>query len=152
MNDITPKEAIANLNHLYGMVSPDIQRSLDVAIKALERPTGDAISREALKEALTNTQTTLKYMGVFSVDDIKEFIDNAPTVPQVTVFAENADEQAVADMKAELQNVIEASECETCGYRLFADKLIDNLVDVMVKHGITSVEELVQKLKGGNKE
>ena len=36
MNDITPKEAIANLNHIYGMVAPDIQRSLDVAIKALE--------------------------------------------------------------------------------------------------------------------
>lgn len=36
MNDITPKEAIANLNRLYGMVAPDIQRSLDVAIKALE--------------------------------------------------------------------------------------------------------------------
>ena len=36
MNDITPKESIANLNHLYGMVSPDIQRSLDVAIKALD--------------------------------------------------------------------------------------------------------------------
>lgn len=38
MNDITPKEAIENLNHIYGMVAPDIQRSLDVAIKALERP------------------------------------------------------------------------------------------------------------------
>lgn len=50
MNDITPKEAIANLNHIYGMVAPDIQRSIDVAIKALERPTGDAISRSALKE------------------------------------------------------------------------------------------------------
>jgi DNA-directed RNA polymerase subunit RPC12/RpoP len=33
-----------------------------------------------LKEALTNTQTSLKYMGVFTVDDIKEFIENAPTV------------------------------------------------------------------------
>lgn len=41
MNDITPEEAIANLNHIYGMVAPDIQRSLDVAIKALEeRPKG----------------------------------------------------------------------------------------------------------------
>lgn len=29
-------EAIANLNHIYGMVAPDIQRSLDLAIKALE--------------------------------------------------------------------------------------------------------------------
>ena len=33
---LTNKEAIANLNHIYGIVSPDIQRSLDVAIKALE--------------------------------------------------------------------------------------------------------------------
>lgn len=44
MNDITPKEAIANLNHLYGMVSPDIQRSLDVAIKALERQQDNQIA------------------------------------------------------------------------------------------------------------
>lgn len=36
MSEITPKEAIANLNHIYGMVAPDIQKSLDVAIKALE--------------------------------------------------------------------------------------------------------------------
>ena len=35
------KEAIANLNHIYGMVAPDIQRSIDVAIKALERPQGE---------------------------------------------------------------------------------------------------------------
>ena len=41
------------------------------------------------------------------------------------------------------------SECETCGCRIFTYKLTDNLVDVMVKHGITSVEEFMQKLKGG---
>lgn len=53
MSDITPKEAIANLNHLYGMVAPDIQRSFDLAIKALEeRPKGDLISRKALIEEL----------------------------------------------------------------------------------------------------
>ena len=41
--EMTNKEAIANLNHLiYGIVSPDIQRSLDLAIKALEeRPQGE---------------------------------------------------------------------------------------------------------------
>ena len=39
---LTNKEAIANLNHIYGIVSPDIQRSLDLAIKALEeRPQGE---------------------------------------------------------------------------------------------------------------
>lgn len=41
---LTNKEAIANLNHIYGIVSPDIQRSLDLAIKALEeRPQGEWI-------------------------------------------------------------------------------------------------------------
>lgn len=40
------------------------------------------IDANALKEALMNTQTSLKYMGVFTVNDIKEFIDNAPTIPQ----------------------------------------------------------------------
>ena len=39
---LTNKEAIANLNHIYGIVSPDIQRSLDLAIKALEeKPQGE---------------------------------------------------------------------------------------------------------------
>lgn len=43
--EMTNSEAIANLNHLiYGIVSPDIQRSLDLAIKALEeRPQGEWI-------------------------------------------------------------------------------------------------------------
>ena len=42
--EMTNSEAISNLNHIYGIVSPDIQRSLDVAIKALEeRPKGEWI-------------------------------------------------------------------------------------------------------------
>lgn len=36
MSKMTIKEAIANLNHIYGMCAPDIQRSLDEAIKVLE--------------------------------------------------------------------------------------------------------------------
>ena len=41
---MTKSEAIANLNHIYGIVSPDIQRSIDLAIKALEeRPQGEWI-------------------------------------------------------------------------------------------------------------
>ena len=58
---MTNKEAIANLNHIYGIVSSDIQRSLDLAIKALEeRPKGEwkFISRNCWKcpycQELTN--------------------------------------------------------------------------------------------------
>ena len=43
---MTNKEAISNLNRIYGMVAPDIQRSLDVAIKTLERPQGEWIGKE----------------------------------------------------------------------------------------------------------
>ena len=81
MNDITPKEAIANLNHLYGMVAPDIQRSLDVAIKALERPQGDCISREALKEAITlYNKNVAEETWEQLYDSVLETIDNAQAV------------------------------------------------------------------------
>lgn len=35
--DMTDSEAISNLNHIYGIVSSDIQRSLDVAFKAITK-------------------------------------------------------------------------------------------------------------------
>lgn len=35
--EMSKSEAIANLNHIYGMVSPDIQRSLDLVFKAMEQ-------------------------------------------------------------------------------------------------------------------
>lgn len=44
MRKLTNEEAIANLNHLYGFLSPIMKRSLDVAFKALEeRPQGEWI-------------------------------------------------------------------------------------------------------------
>ena len=39
---MTNKEAISNLNQIYGFVSSEIQQSLDLAIKALEeKPQGE---------------------------------------------------------------------------------------------------------------
>lgn len=35
-----------------------------------------------------------------------DIIDNAPTVPQVTVFAENASKEEIEDFKQELENVL----------------------------------------------
>lgn len=52
---MTNKEAISNLNHIYGIVSPDIQRSLDVAFKALEEQ-----PRETLKNIISE-EITRKY-------------------------------------------------------------------------------------------
>ena len=44
--EMTKSEAIANLNHIYGFLSPNLQRSLDVAFKAMERQKGEWIYGE----------------------------------------------------------------------------------------------------------
>lgn len=54
---MTNKEAKWELEHIYGMVAPDVQRALDLAIKALEeRPTGkwvvDIIGRKGDKTTI----------------------------------------------------------------------------------------------------
>lgn len=44
---MTDKEAISNLNQIYGFVSSEIQQSLDLAIKALEeKPQGEWIDQD----------------------------------------------------------------------------------------------------------
>ena len=79
-------------------------------LKALrsERSQGDLISRSALKEQFIKAGKDYNHECVIEMLSALETIDNAPTVPQVTVFTENADEHAVADLKAELQKVLEA--------------------------------------------
>ena len=39
-------------------------------------------------------------------------------------------------------------ECEDCDYQKFTKQFIDGVVDVMKKNGISSVDELVSRLKG----
>lgn len=38
--------------------------------------------------------------------------------------------------------------CEGCDYRKFTEQFINGVVDVMIKNGISSVEELNRRLKG----
>ena len=40
-------------------------------------------------------------------------LDNAPIVPQINVFCENADEKAIEDMKTELQNVLDTNRAQS---------------------------------------
>lgn len=65
---MTNKEAISNLNQIiYGIVSPDIQKSLDVAIRAIR-----------IVELIENTfkQDDNLMMDVDDWKEIKEYIDN----------------------------------------------------------------------------
>lgn len=61
---MTDSEAIANLNHIYGVVSPDIQRSLDVAFKALEeKPTVNfAINPDYVTELQEHNKELIKQL------------------------------------------------------------------------------------------
>lgn len=43
-------------------------------------------------------------------------------------------------------------DCEKCDYRKFIEKFVDSVVEVMNKHGITSVEQLSEMLKGGEEQ
>lgn len=107
---------------------------------------GDCISRRVVKGLISGKSIPIKfeeekrgewkYSSGVLLSDAYKAIDTAPPVPQVTVFTENADEQAVADMKAELQNVIEArpqGECRTCRHRDPEDKKCD--CGALERHG-----------------
>ena len=87
---------------------------------------GDCISREALTAEIEKVEDNYdgyepNDLGKF-MNKVHEIIDNAPTVPQVTVFTESTDEKAIEDMKTELQSVLDNErpqgvwECHSDGY------------------------------------
>ena len=50
--------------------------------------------------------------GYLHIEEIYEVIDNAPTEPQVIVFAENASKEEIEDFKQKLENVLERPQGE----------------------------------------
>ena len=78
--EMTNKEAISNLNHIYGIVSPDIQRSLDLAIKALEeeRPQGECKNCKQFKKSLCENS----YWGWCSIRRVTQDGDLETQVPK----------------------------------------------------------------------
>lgn len=64
------------------------------------------------------------------------------------LFAEgvsNNIEYAVANGKPYKERT--QGECEKCAYRIFAEGFVDSISEVMAQNGITSVEELQEKLQ-----
>ena len=99
----------------------------------------DLISREALKKEVKTKLTSGEYYPHHFI----KLIDDAPTVPQVTVFAETADEKAVADLKAELQSVIEPrpqsnqiawEQGYECGYHQAKEDIAKSIKEQYNKH------------------
>ena len=99
------KEVYKNVKDKKFFISPWVDTAIKNGIPY--NPSGDLISREALKETLKNRHYNYKsWNQLFSA--VMETIDNAPTVPQINIFCENADETATADLKAELQSVLDS--------------------------------------------
>ena len=68
----------------------------------------DLISRSALKDEINSLYEDGSYTDEFdtAIKTVFGIIDNAPTVSQINIFCENADEKAIADMKEELQEFL----------------------------------------------
>lgn len=93
---------------------------------------GDLINREALRNVILNDDKLDGANANWEVNRILVHIDKAQPVecPQFNIFCENADKQAIADMKAELQRVLNeirpkgewiddsptSWKCSCCGY------------------------------------
>jgi len=98
----------------------------------------DLISREALKEALNEMFDTVEVM---LFDDIIATIDNAPTVKPYCYFCGQKEHGQTVERPQ--------GDCEKCDFRKFSETFVDGIVEVMNKNGITSVEQLLEILKGG---
>lgn len=64
------------------------------------------IDADALKNAIKNCTLTRLMNDEFD-GIIIELIDNAPTVENITVFSEGADEETLEDIKKELTKVLD---------------------------------------------
>ena len=89
----------------------------EIAHSVPYNPSDGAISREAInleiEKRYCSKHCVLRTEEPYCPDNcparfLKNIVKECPTVPQVVVFAENADEKAIEDMKAELQNVIDS--------------------------------------------
>ena len=83
-------------------IKGEIEGDYEIIGKYEERPQGDLISRSALKEEVK---------GLFCPDGFKldfiRTIDNAPTVENITVFCETANEETLENIKKELKKVLD---------------------------------------------
>ncbi len=98
----------------------------------------DLISRILLRNEF------VKYIDVFDLtawNKINDIIDNAPTVKTYCYFCGQTEHGQIEERPQ--------GDCEKCDFRKFSETFVDGIVEVMNKNGITSVEQLLEILKGG---
>ena len=85
---MTEQRAIAEINQIYGMLSPEKQQALDVAIKALEQEPCDCISREKVINLLLQNYTTLNGLDVVMYSPLMNDIKYLPSVQPTILHGE----------------------------------------------------------------
>lgn len=84
-------------------------------------------------------------------NDFEDLIDNAPTVEfpeQITMKFDCETEEDRQKLLSLIANRPQA-ECDKCDYYSLSQAFINGIVEVMSKYGITTIDELLETLKGG---
>lgn len=113
---------------------------------------GDLISREALKNVILNDRKLDGVNANWEVNRILVHIDNAPTVePEKAKESEliKAYTKGFDTGVETVKNERPQGECDKCDYYSFSKAFINGIVEVMSKYGITTVDELLELLRGG---
>ena len=105
----------------------------------------DLISREALKKYARVVFD--KDLGRLRVVDVSD-IDNAPTVDIKDQIAGAYNDGYMCGNK-EAEKGRPQGEWNKCDYYSFSQAFINGIVEVISKYGITTVDELLEILKGG---
>lgn len=119
---------------------------------------GDLISREALKEIIIKicgkcSNNITEYDennipdGNCAIWHILNMIDNAPTVDLKDIYQEGHYDGHLEGYTKALNEERPQGKCEKCTYRIFTEKFTDSISEVMALYGITSVEELQERLQ-----
>ena len=109
---MTNKEAISNLERIYGIVSPDIQISLDLAIKALEdRPTVEW-------EKVTEAHEDIGYDRGFR-DGYAQAVEERPTGEWEKTFPHNGKQHhKCTNCHVSSQVILVNNFCPNCGAKM----------------------------------
>lgn len=106
-----------------------------------ERPQGDLISREALREAF---HKKIYYFDKSSWDEANALIDNAPTI-DLWQIRQEATENALKKAKM-LYERPQVADCENCPFKKFSEDVADKIAKIMIDNGITDFDEFAKRL------
>lgn len=97
------------------------------------------IDADALKEDINNA-----FLRCLDMQYVKDIIDNAPTIDDLSEYSDKLWKKAYERGKAEARP--QGVNCSHCDYFKFSKSFIENVVKVMTDYNIETVEDLMKEL------